>query len=60
MKYAIILECLNGDKYLKGFSNTEILYCKDSIKRHQIYTVELKELSSLFIPLEGDAKIYLS
>ena len=55
MKYAIILD-VNGRSYLLGFTNTPIEH-NDTIKKK---TVELKELSSLFIPLEGDAAIYLS
>ena len=59
MKYAIIHETLNGDKYLKGFTNT-IIRDTASHGNAWTYTVELKELKSLFIPLEGDAKVYLS
>jgi hypothetical protein len=58
MKYAIILKTRSGNSYLLGFTNTEINETnnKEDIK----YTVKLRELNSLFITLEGDAKMYLS
>lgn len=56
MKYAIIL-IAHKTKYLLGFTNTPI-NLKTSTGEQ--YTVELKELDRLFIPLEGDAAVYLS
>lgn len=57
MKYAIIL-ATNRNTYLLGFTNTSKAIEKTVIGEK--YTVELKELDNLFIPLEGDAAIYLS
>ena len=57
MKYAIILET-EDSKYLLGFTNTIIdeTTGRGSFK----YTVELKEIEDMFIPLKGDAAVYLS
>lgn len=62
MKYAIILETRpRGDKYLLGFTNTKIDEQVSGVAQTSLkYTVELRELSSLFIRLEGDAAEYLS
>lgn len=58
MKYAIIVETKAGNKYLKGFTN--IFFDEtNTITGQQTYTVKLKKLDSLWIPLEGDAAIYL-
>lgn len=57
MKYAIILNT-NRNKYLLGFTNTPRPV--ERTLTGEKYTVELKELDSLFLPLEGDAAIYLS
>ena len=60
MKYAIIFE--SGDnKYITGFTNDPNKELKECIiPNSSRYLVELKELDSIFIALEGDAKIYLS
>ena len=56
MKYAIILVTKSGS-YLLGFTNTSFKQeDKDTVK----YTVELKEMDSIFVPLVGDASVYLS
>ena len=58
MKYAIIIK-VRDRVYLTGFTNTRIeeeILTQGGIK----YTVELKEMSSLFLRLEGDAEVYLS
>jgi len=58
MKYAIILKT-KRNVYLVGFTNDPII--RDN--KHPIgerYTIELKEFDNLFIPLEGDAAVYLS
>jgi hypothetical protein len=57
MKYAIILHnTKTGDKYLTGFTNKVISkQSGDTIK----YTIELTELSHLFVKLTGDAAVYL-
>lgn len=65
MKYAIIYETsYNGNKrhYLKGFTNIKIerTAMNDGNSNSFKYTTELKELSSLFIKLEGDAEQYLA
>ncbi len=57
MKYAIVYKIRNNS-YLKGFTNTPIDIINSIGGR--TYTVELKELDSMFIALEGDAAIYLS
>lgn len=63
MKYAIIVYYPhNESKYLKGFTNSPLEeFLKDNRgTEYNLYTVELKELSKLWIRLEGDAKFYLS
>lgn len=58
MKYAIIYKPINLDRYyLKGFTNQVI--DNITISGHT-FTTELRELSGLFIPLEADAKVYLT
>lgn len=52
MKYAIILT-VKDRRYLIGFTNNET--CEE-----QYELIPLKELSSLFIALEGDNSNYLS
>lgn len=59
MKYAVIFCSSVGATYLRGFTNTERPY-NTKANGGIIYTVELTELSSLMIRLEGDALIHLS
>lgn len=57
--YAIIYETNTGRKYLKGFTS-EVWMQEVVDKNGKTYTVKLPEISSLFVPLEGDAAIYIS
>lgn len=56
MKYAIIMSVRNR-KYLIGFTNNTV---SEKTAEYEKYTVELKENNSIFLPLEGDAAVYLS
>lgn len=59
MKYAILLQVADR-RYLLGFTNNEILPSELDENNSIKYTIKLKEMSSLFIRLEGDALVYLS
>jgi hypothetical protein len=58
MKYAIIIDVRNR-KYLTGFTNIRIEK-ETMLTGGTKYTVELREMTGIFLTLEGDAKEYFS